>query len=60
MEDKTYGILIIALGFIIAYLKINKKWIYKKNEHQMDTVLSIYGWGVVMIMIIAGLFLLFS
>lgn len=58
MEDKFYGLLIIVAGFIIAYMKFNKYWIYKKDEHQMDRVLSIYGWGVAILMIISGLFLL--
>jgi hypothetical protein len=61
MEDKIYGILIIALGFIITYLKINKKILIEESRDDFYVPPHIIKfWGIILMMIIGGIILIFQ
>lgn len=55
-----YGWLMLLAGIVIIYLKYNRKWIYKNADTNYEHFLSVYGWAYSILMIIAGVFLLFD
>ncbi len=58
MNDKFYGLILFLGGIIIIYLKIRKKGPYKGIDNPVDSFLGIYGWGIAILMVILGLYLL--
>ena len=59
MDEVLGGYILVVLGLVYGFLKYKKVGIFN-NEHSMDKVLSVYGWGVVLLMIISGLLLVFK
>jgi len=59
MDEVLGGYILVVLGLVYGFLKYKKVGIFN-NEHSMDKVLTVYGWGVVLLIIISGLLLIFK